>query len=324
MKRREFIAGIAAVAVHPLAARGQASRMYRLGYLSAGTHNPRLYGFFQQGLKELGWVEGQNIIIERRYAEGHPNRLPDLARELIVLKVDLIVASPTVPALAARNATNTIPIVAIGFDNPLQHGLAASLARPGGNVTGLSYAVSPEIYGKDLEFLRELVPGLTNVAVLSNPAGPNHAIAVEYTKAAARSLGLEVRVFEVSRAENFENIFAEIAHSRMQATFIVGDPMYSVHQAKLTELALRYRLPAMHTNRIHVENGGLMSYGPSFPDLWRRAAAFVDKILKGAKPADLPIEQPIKFELIINLGTAKGLGLVVPPTLLTRADEVIE
>jgi putative tryptophan/tyrosine transport system substrate-binding protein len=324
MKRRDFIAGIAAAAVHPFVARGQTAKIYRLGYLSAGTHNPRLYDFFQRGLKELGWIEGQNIAIERRYAEGQPDRLPDLARELVALKIDLIVASPTVPALAARNATDTIPIVGIGFDNPLQHGLAANLARPGGNVTGLSYAVGPEIFGKDLELLKELVPGLTAVAVVSNPEGPNHGISVENIRTAARSLGVDVQLFEVRRAENFDDVFAEIAHRRMQATLIIGDPMYGVHQTKLTELALRYRLPAMHTNRVHVENGGLMCYGPSFPDLWRRAASYVDKILKGAKPADLPIEQPTKFELIINLKTAKGLGLQVPPTLLTRADEVIE
>lgn len=322
MRRRDFIAGLAVATTQ--GARAQAVKIYRVGYLSAGTHNPRLFDFFQQGLKQLGWVEGQNITIERRYAEGRADRLLDLARELVVLKVDVIVASPTVPALAARDATDTIPIVGIGFDNPLQHGLAASLARPGGTITGLSYAVGPEIFGKDLEFLGELIPALSSVAILSNPQGPNHAIVVENATAAARSLGVKLQLFEVGRVEDFENVFAEIANQRMQAMFIVGDPMYGVHQTKLTELALRYRLPAMHTNRIHVENGGLMSYGPSFPDLWRRAATYVDRILKGAKPADLPIEQPTKFELIINLKTAKALGLAVPPTLLSRADEVIE
>ena len=324
MRRRAFIAGIAAVTACPLVARGQTARIYRLGYLSHGTHNPRLYGFFRQGLRELGWVEGENIIVERRYAEGQADRLFDLASELVALKVDVIVASPTVPALAARKATDKIPIVGISFDNPVQHGLAASLARPGGNVTGLSYSVGPEIFGKDVEFLRELIPALTAVAVLSNPDGPNYAITVENITTAARSLGVEPVFFDVRRSEDFESVFADIAHRRMQATFIVGDPMYGVHQAKLTELALRYRLPAMHTNRGHVENGGLMSYGASFPDIWRRGAAYVDKVLKGARPADLPIEQPTKFELVINLKTATGLGLQVPPTLLTRADEVIE
>lgn len=324
MNRREFAAGIAAAAFLPLMARGQAVKVRRIGYLVAGTQNPRLADSFWTGMGDLGWVEGQNITVERRYAEGSADRLPDLARELVALKVDLIVASPTVPALAAKNATDSIPIVGISFDNPLQHGLAASLARPGGNVTGLSYAVGPEIFGKDLELLGELVPALTNVAVLSNPDGPNHAVTVANVRTAARSLSVAIRLFEVRRAEDFENVFAEIANGRMQATFIIGDPMYGVHQAKLTELALRYRLPAMHTNRVHVESGGLMSYGPSFPDLWRRAATYVDKILKGAKPSDLPIEQPTKFELVINLKTAKALGLTVPPTLLTRADEVIE
>ena len=324
MRRREVILLVGGAATWPIAVRAQATRVYRVGYLNSGTSNPRIFRFFHDGLRELGWIEGQNIMIEYRYAEGRADALPELANELTGLKVDAIVASPTPAALAARNATQTIPIVGIGFDNPVQHGLIASLARPGGNVTGLSYAVGPEIFGKDLELLKELVPGLRTVAVLSNPGGPNHGIIVANVETAARSLGLKPLLFEVRRPEEFDSAFATMAARQAEAIFVVGDPMYGVHQARLTELSLRYRLPAVHTNRLHVEAGGLMGYGPSFPELWRRGAAYVNKILKGSKPADLPVQQPTRFELIINLKTARGLGLEVPAALLARADEVIE
>jgi putative ABC transport system substrate-binding protein len=323
MTRSEFMVGVGAAA-WPTALRAQATRVYRVGYLGTGSSDPRVRRFFQDGLRELGWIEGQNLISEYRYAEGHADALSRLANELIGLQVDVIVASPTPAALAAKNATQTIPIVGLGFDNPVQHGLIASLARPGGNVTGVSYAVGPEIFGKDLELLKELVPGLRRVAVLSNPGSPNHGIIVANIETAARSLKLELLRIEVRRPEEFETAFAMIAANQAEAVFIVGDPMYGVHQTGLTELSLRYRLPAVHTNRLHVEAGGLIGYGPSFPEIWRRGAAYVDRILKGAKPADLPVEQPTKFELIINLKTARGLGLEVPATLLARADEVIE
>lgn len=299
-------------------------KAYRVGYLGTGASNPRLLQFFRNGLRELGWIEGQTIIIDYRFAEGRLDALPRLANELIGLNVDVIVASPTPASLAAKNATPTIPIVGIGFDNPVEHGLIASLARPGANVTGLSYAVGPEIFGKDLGLLKELVPRLQTVAVLSNPDSTNHAITVANIEKAAHSLGLVPLLVEVRHSDQFETAFATIAANNAESIFVVGDPMYGVHQGRLTELSLNYRLPAMHTNRVHVEAGGLMSYGPSFPDLWRRAAAYVDKILKGAKPVDLPVEQPTKFELVINLKTARGLGLEVPASLLARADEVIE
>jgi putative ABC transport system substrate-binding protein len=307
-----------------MALRAQATRVYRVGHLGTGVRNPRISQVFQDGLRELGWIEGQNIISAYRYAEGRADALPEFANELIGLKVDVIVASPTPAALAAKNATQTIPIVGIGFDNPVQHGLIASLARPGGNVTGLSYAVGPEIFGKDLELLKELLPRLRTVAVLSNPVSPNHGIIAANIETAALSLRLETLLIEVRRPEEFETAFAMIAAKQAEAVFVVGDPMYGVHQAQLTQLSLRYRLPAVHTNRLHVEAGGLISYGPSFPELWRRGAAYVDRILKGAKPADLPVEQPTKYELIINLKTARGLRLEVPATLLARADELIE
>jgi putative tryptophan/tyrosine transport system substrate-binding protein len=238
--------------------------------------------------------------------------------------VEVIAASPTPAALAAKNATETIPIVGIAFDNPVQHGLVASLARPGGNITGLSYSVGPEIFGKDLELLRELIPAVRHVAVLSNSTGPNHALMVSNVKTAAGSFGVELLLLDARRPDEFDGAFAAMAKAHVGALFIFGDPMFSVHRARLADLAVKNRLPSMYTNRLHVEAGGLMCYGPSFSDLGRRAATYVDKILKGAKPADLPVEQPTRFELIINLKTAKALGLTVLPSLLTRADEVIE
>jgi putative tryptophan/tyrosine transport system substrate-binding protein len=231
MTRREFIVGIGAAAAWPVTLWAQPRRVYRVGYLNSGTSNPRIFRFFHDGLRELGWIEGQNIMIEYRYAEGRADALPELANELTGLKVDVIVASPTPAALAARNATQTIPIVGIGFDNPVQHGLIASLARPGRNVTGLSYAVGPEIFGKDLELLKELVPGLRTVAVLSNPGGPNHGIIVANVETAARSLGLKPLLFEVRRPEEFDSAFATMAARQAEAIFVVGDPMYGVHQA---------------------------------------------------------------------------------------------
>ena len=325
MQRRDLIMLLGGMAATwPIAARAQAPRVYRVGYLGTGTSNPRILQFFRDGLRELGWVEGQNIIVEYRYGEGRSDALPMLANELIGLKVDVIVASPTPASLAAKNATQTLPIVGIGFDNPVQHGLIGSLARPGGNFTGISYAVGPEIFGKALGLLKELVPGLRTVAVFSNPDGPNHGIIVGNLETAAQALGIKPLLVEVRRPEEFDAAFATIAARQAESVFVVGDPMYGVHQARLTELSLRYRLPAMHTNRVHVEAGGLMGYGPSFPDLWRRAAAYVDKILKGARPSDLPVELPTKFELVINMKTANSLGLTVPPTLLAQADEVIE
>jgi putative tryptophan/tyrosine transport system substrate-binding protein len=275
-------------------------------------------------MRDLGWIEGQNYRITYQFAEGHYDALPRLASELVRLGVDAIVASPTPAALAAKNATATIPIVGIGFDNPIENGLVASLARPGGNVTGLSYGVGPEIFGKDIELLREMLPGLRHVAVLSNPASPNHTAMISNVKPAARTLGVEILFLEASGLGEFDRVFAAMANQRVGALFIFGDPMLGVHRARLAELAVQYRLPSMHTNRLHVEAGGLMCYGPSFSDLWRRAATYVDKILKGARPADLPVEQPTKFELVINLKTAKAIGIEIPQSMLLRADEVIE
>jgi len=272
----------------------------------------------------LGWIEGENLSIDYRFAEGRNDVISSLANELVGLRVDLIVASATPAALAAKNATQTIPIVGIGFDNPIENGLVASLARPGGNLTGLTYGVGPEVFGKDLELLREILPEVRSMAVLSNPANPNHARMMSNVVVAAQALGVRLLIQEVSEPTEFESAFAAMANEHVGALFIFGDPMLGVHRARLADLAVKNRVPSMHTNRLHVEAGGLMSYGPSFLDLWRRAATYVDKILKGARPADLPIEQPTKFELVLNLKTAKALGLSIPPTLLARVDEVIE
>jgi putative tryptophan/tyrosine transport system substrate-binding protein len=325
MRRREFITLVGGAAAWPVAAHAQqAGKVYRVGYLASGAQEPSLLEVLRQRLRELGWIEGRNIEFEYRFAEGKYDRLPALAAELIGRNVDLIAASPTPAALAARNATQAVPIVGISFDNPVQLGLVASLARPGGNVTGISYGDGPDIFGKDLELLREVVPNAQRVAVLSNSAGPSHAIMMGNLQKAAQSLGMELLPFDAHAADDFDTAFTAMTQKRVDALFVFGDVLFGVHRARLAELAVRHRLPAIYTNRLHVDAGGLMCYAASFPDIWRRAATYVDKILRGAKPADLPVEQPNKYELTINLKAAKAIGLTIPPTLLTRADNVIE
>ena len=302
------------------------AKIYRLGYLSAGaaTGNPRLVEVFRQRLRELGWVEGQNIAIDYRWAEGRFDRLPDLAAELVGLKVDVIAASPTPAALAAKKVTGTIPIVGMGLTDPVGLGLIASLARPGGNVTGVSYFAGSDIFGKDLELLKEAVPKVRRVAVLSNPDSPARPVTISNIKGAARALGLELQLLEARGPGEFEGAFATLARERVGALLVVTDPAFSAHRARLADLAAKNRLPSIFTQREDAEAGALMSYGPRLSDIWRRAAIYVDKILKGAKPADLPVEQPTKFELVVNLKTAKALGLTLPPSIFARADEVIE
>ena len=311
----------------PLAADAQpAGKVYRIGYLGtgSGTANPHLREAFRQGLRELGRVEGQNFVIEYRFAEGRLDRLLDLATELVRLKVDVIAASPTPAALAAKNATGTIPIVGMSLTHPVELGLIASLARPGGNVTGLSYSVSPDIFGKDLELLKEVVPKVRRVAVLSNPDSPARPLTISNIKGAAQSLGLQLLLVEARGPGDFDGAFAAMAKEPVGALLVVQDPAFISHRARLADLAVKNRLPSIFTQREDAEAGGLMSYGPSLADMYRRAATYVDKILKGAKPADLPVEQPTKFELVINLKTAKALGLTIPPVLLLWADQVIE
>jgi putative tryptophan/tyrosine transport system substrate-binding protein len=328
MNRRTFLCGLTlGTLAAPLAVGAQqAGKVYRIGYLSAGatSANPHNLEAFRQGLHALGWNEGRNIIIEYRSAEGRFERLPELVAELVQLKVDVIAASPTPAALAARNATRTIPIVGMSLADPVGLGIIASLARPGGNLTGVSYSVGADIFGKDLDLLRQTVPQVRRVAVLSNPAGPSQALTIKNIEAAAQSLKLQLVLVEARGPGEFEGAFATMARERVGALFVVTDPAYIPHRARLIELTAKNRLPSMFTQRADVEAGGLMSYGPNFPDMYRRAATYVDKILKGAQPAELPVEQPTKFELVINLKTAKALKLTIPPSVLGRADEVIE
>jgi putative ABC transport system substrate-binding protein len=279
---------------------------------------------FRQGLRELGYVEGQNIVIEYRYAEGRDDRLADLAAELVRLKVDVIVAVSGVGTRAVQHATRTIPIVMAGASDPVGEGLVASLARPGGNTTGLSL-LSAELPGKRLEILKETVPQSARVAVLTNLANPNHASVMHNLTGAAQALGLHLHVVELRRPDELDAAFAAMTRAGADALFVQGEPvLLDGLRGRIVDLAATSRLPAMYSWRMYVDAGGLMSYGPSLSDMMRRAATYVDKILKGAKPADLPVEQPMKFELVINLKTAKALGLTIPPTLLFQADEVIQ
>ena len=323
--RRMFIGRLAGgVLAWPLAAGAQTTgTVYRVGYLAASSVSP--VEAFREGLRELGWAEGRNIAIDYRSADGRFERLPDLATELVRLKVGVIVAAGgTTVAVAAKKATGTIPIVMTGAGDPVEQGLVASLARPSGNVTGVSFSVGTETLGKQLELLTETVPKAHRVAVLTNPANPARALALNTVKATARSLGVQLQPLDARGPNQFDRAFGAMAQNRVDALIVVADPMFSLHRTQLGELSAKNRLPAIYGYREHVEAGGLMSYGASLPEIFRRAAVFVDKILKGVTPADLPVEQPTKFELVINLKTAKTLGLTIPPSLLQRADQVIE
>jgi putative ABC transport system substrate-binding protein len=329
MQRRQFIAllggATAASAAWPLAASAQTPpKIPRVGYIagSSATTTEHVVGAFRQRLRELGYVEGQTITLEVRYAEGRSERIPELVAELVGLKMDVLVTASSVAALVANKATRTIPIVMVGAD-PVGLGLVASLGRPGGNVTGLSI-FNEAISAKRLQFLKELVPGLARVAVLRNPTVAAHATFWRETEVAARTLGLALQPLDVRGPEDFEAAFAAAARGNAQALIAFDDSVTLAHRPRIAALAASSRIPAMYGFREFPDEGGLMSYGPSFVDLFRRAATFVDKILKGAKPADLPVEQPTKFELVINRKTANALGLTVPATLLAQADEVIE
>ena len=311
------------------AAAQQPSKTARIGFLSLNlaAGDPRPREAFFQGLRELGYIEGKNLVVEYRDAGGKPERFPSLAAELVALKVDVIVTGGgTLGALAAKQATTTIPIVFGTVGDPVSEGLVASLARPGGNVTGLS-ANSPEVASKSLELLKQAVPGMTRVALLLKPdAMPDRARKERLATwdAAARTLGLRLQVVEARRPEDFDRAFSDMTRARADAVSVISTPLFDQERRRLLELATKKRLPAVYTFRPYVEEGGLMSYGPDVPDLFRRAATYVDKTLKGAKPGDLPVEQPTKFELVINLKTAKALGLKLSPALLQRADQVIE
>ena len=277
----------------------------------------------RQGLRKLGYVEGQNIAFEYRPTEGRRERLPDLAAELVRLKVDVIVTFGTPATVAAKQATTTIPIVMVGTGDPLRTGLVASLARPGGNVTG-NTILGAELSGKRLELLKEALPKVSRVALLWNPTNPNQVVHFEDIQVGARALGVTVQSVKVSSPDEFESAFAAMMRERPDALYMTADPMHQFHVGRIIDFAAKSRLPAMYQVPENAVAGGLMAYGASLPELFRRAALYVDRILKGAKPPDLPVEQPTKFELVINLKTAKALGLTIPPSLLLRADHIVE
>jgi putative tryptophan/tyrosine transport system substrate-binding protein len=328
LHRRTFVGGVlGGLLAAPLAAVAQqAGKVYRIGYLSAPTRASveQVLQAFLRTLRELGWVEGQNLIIEYRWADGKLERLPDLAADLVRRKVDLIVAPAGSAALAAKNATSVIPIVMIFPSDPVGLGLVASVRQPGGNVTGTTFTPGPEIFAKQLQILTETIPHATRVAILRNPIDPSVAPQAKEWDAAARTLGIRLQYVEARGPEEFDNAFAAMARERAEALLVGNDPTFLVHRAKIVELAVKGRLPTMFSWRENVEAGGLMAYAVNMTDFIGRAALYVDKILKGAKPADLPVEQPTKFELIINLKAAKALGITVPQSLLLRADEVIQ
>ena len=304
----------------------QAGRVARIGYLSTPSRESveHVLDAFLRKLRELGWTEGQNLVIEYRWAEGNVQRLPALAAELVRLEVDLIVAPAGSAALAAKNATSSVPIVMIFASDPVELGLVASLSHPGGNVTGTTYTPGADIFGKQLQILREGVPTASRVAALGNPADPSFGPAAKEVETAARALRVGLQHIDARGPEEFEGAFATMTRERAQALLVIGSSTYLVHSRRLAELAIKHRLPSMWNFREHVEAGGLMAYSINMTDFIGRAAIYVDRILRGARPADLAVEQPTKFELVINLKTAKAIGLVLPQSLLLRADELIQ
>jgi len=324
MRRRELIFLMVGVtAAWPLAASAQQARkVFRLGSLNAGAPIPEITGL-GDALRELGWIEGKNIVWERRCGENRLERLPELAAELVRLKVDVITAAGTLAPLAAKQATATIPIVMTAAGDPVGSGLVSSLARPGANVTGVSLMV-PELGGKRLELLKDLLPRMSRVAVLWNAANPYPAAVFKETERAAQTLGIEVQSLEVQGPDDFGSAFEAAKRQPPDALITVEDPLTMNFRSQIIDFAATYRLPAIYGLRLFVDAGGLMAYGASLSDLARRAAEYVDKILKGAQPGDLPVEQPTKFELLINLRTANALDLEIPPMILARANEVIE
>jgi putative ABC transport system substrate-binding protein len=303
----------------------QQAKMPRIGLLSPFSPSVTAlwHQAFRQGLRDLGYVEGQNIILEYRYAENRYDRLPDLAVELVSLKVAAIVTVSTPAVQAAKQATSTIPIVFAAISDPVGDGFVASFARPGGNITGLT-VLAPELSGKRLDLLKEAFPRVWRVAVLSNPTNASHVLILKETETAARTLGLSLQSVRVQRPNDLEGAFSSMAHERASALVVLPDPFLASQRTQIIDLAAKNHLPVMYDRREYVDNGGLMSYGPSFPYQFQRAAIYVDKILKGTKPANLPVEQPTKFELVINLKAAKQIGVTIPPNVLARADRVIK
>jgi putative ABC transport system substrate-binding protein len=325
MRRREFITLLGgAAAAWPVAARAQQTgKLPTIGFLGGTTPSAAGQGVaaFVQRLRELGWTESRNLAIEYRWAEGRSERFAEIAAEFVRLKVDVIVTAGP-PVFAAKQATSVIPIVFATVADPLGSGLVASLARPGGNVTGLSLT-SPELAGKRFELLREAIPGLRRLAIMANADYPPAARELDEVETAARPLGIETIALRIRQAADIAPAFEELK-GRAEALYVVGESLTSTNQVRINSFALAVRLPTMHTNRGNLETGGLISYGSNFPSHYRRAGDFVDKILRGAKPADIPVEQPTKFDLVINLTTARALGLKIPEAFLLRADELIE
>jgi putative tryptophan/tyrosine transport system substrate-binding protein len=306
----------------PSAAEAQrAGKVPHIIFFRSGPPPQAFVEAFQQGLREFGYVEGKTVIVEYRFSDGTTRLLPELAREIVGRKPDAILASAVPAALAAKNATTTIPIVFAGTVDPVEAGLAASLARPGANVTGMSI-LSVDLLGKRLELLREVVPNLSSVALLWNPTNPTHAARLKHAERLTQELGVRLQMLSINAPQDFDRALADARAT--QALLQFDDPFFTTHRDRLTRLAANSRLPAIYGYREMVDAGGLMSYGANLPDLYRRAAAYVDKVLKGAKPQDLPIQQPTRYELVINMKAAKALGLTIPPALLLRADDVIE
>jgi putative ABC transport system substrate-binding protein len=326
MKRRQFITLLGGAAVvWPLAARGQQpGTRPTIGYLGSGTPltDSQWVAAFVQRMRELGWVDGRNVAIEVRWAEGRSERFAEIAAKLVRLKVDVILTHNTPPVLAAKQATSVIPIVFASAGDPVGNGIVTSLARPGGNVTGLSSQTS-DTAGKRLQLLREIVPGLRRLAIIGNVGNPLTVLETDEVQAAARTLGLEVATLDIRRADDIAPAF-DTLKDRADALYLCGDPLLTTNRVRINTLALGARVPTMSVFRQNVEAGGLMSYGPNFADMFRRAADLVDKILRGTKPGDIPVEQATKFDLTINLTTAKVLGLTIPESFLLRADEVIQ
>jgi len=325
MRRRAFITLLGGTAAWPLAASAQQpGKLPTIGFLGANTRlvdSQRLAGFVER-LRELGWIENRTVAIEYRWGEGRNERFAQFAAEFVRRNVDVIVTGGTASVIAVKQATSTIPIVFATAGDPVGTGLVTSLAKPGGNVTGLSAQV-PDLVGKRLELLREVVPGLRRLAILTNIGNPVIVLERDEIRTTAHTIGLEAITMEIQRAEDIAPAF-EALKGGGDALYVPADPLIFTNLVRINSLALGARLPTMHGSREYVEAGGLMSYGPNFPDLYRRAADYVDKILRGAKPADLPVEQPTKFDLVLNLTTAKVLALTIPESFLLRADEVIE
>jgi putative ABC transport system substrate-binding protein len=324
MRRREFITMIGGVAAWPLAAHAQ-QKIPRIGFMGNSTAalESNLVDAFREGLRELGYEEGRNIAIEYRWADGNYDRFPTLAAELIATKVDAIVTAGTPAALAVKRATTTVPLVMVAVGDPIGTGLVPSLARPGGNLTGLS-SIAPDLEGKRLQLLREVVPALSHVAMFVNSLNPFHVSSMKQARAAAQAMGIKLQLHDIRKSEDLDDTFAAIRKERPDALLILADRVFLHNRQRMMDFTNEQRLPNINAYKELVEVGGLMSYGPSYEDMHKRAAIYVDKILKGTKPADLPIEQPSKFTFIVNLKAAKALGVTVPSQLLGLADQLID